>query len=650
MGNVNNMLLIVELWRRQAGRYFCISTKSVSGKWKDHWFEKSALREDIEPFIKANLDKNLYFCPHGFTEKTRQKEYAVDPKMLYADLDQADPKKMDMKPTIALESSPGRYVGFWETDVKASEQLNRRLCYSVGADVSGWDRTQVLRIPNTRNYKYENTPRVKLLWNDGPTYEVERLEKLVPKLKSVMGDEINEEATQVFKRYEKKMPHWLRRELVNGKPHRGERSEVLWKLQNELLEIGMSREEAFSVLWACPWNKFKSRRDGVDQLWRELDKALEQHFSGYSKPVKGEDPLAFNPLPQSMANVVMRNINWIVPGMLARGEVTIIEGDPGRGKSYLTQIICGAICDGKPVPSETPYKPVQGRVAYFDTENSASTVTKNRLIENGVETLENYWQGEEPFSIDDEERWEAVDDALDDFRPTVIVFDTINLYIGGADTYRSSETNQALARFKQLASRFDCSVVLLRHLTKSTKEKALYRGQGSIAFTGVARIVLTVGSSPDDPEVRVVACTKNNIGPFIRSFTFRIDPLPDTPKLRNRSKFTWGEFVDLSADDVVNATPIKNKDKDNAMRWLKEQLEKTDRADVIRLERMASARSISKSVLHRTAEQLGVIKSSRGEGRGKQNFWALPVEEGPSNRESHGRRNLQKSTKRTITF
>jgi len=128
--------------------------------------------------------------------------------------------------------------------------------------------------------------------------------------------------------------------------------------------------------------------------------------------------------------------------------------------------------------------------------------------------------------------------------------------------------------------------------------------------------------------------------------------LPDTPKLRNRSKFAWGEFVDLTADDIISVAPIKNKDKENTMKWLTDQLSKTDRIDVSRIQRMAAARSISKTVLERTAEQLGVIKSSRGEGRGKQFFWALPVETngGPSKRESQGRKDLKKSTKRRINF
>jgi hypothetical protein len=646
------MLLVVSLWKKQPGQYFCISTKSASGKWKDNWFKKSELK-DVPDFVDENLDKNVYFCPHGFSKPERKKEFAVPPRMLYADLDESDPRKLDLEPTIALESSPGRFVGFWETDEEIEESLNRRLSYSIGADVSGWDLTQVLRFPNTRNYKYHTTPRVRILWNNGPTYETRRLDKMIPQIKNVMGEDLDNQAAKTFKRYEKKMPRWLRRELLQGKPTPGKRSEVLWKMQNELLEIGMSREEAFDVLWVCPWNKFRTRRDGVDQLWRELDKSLDQHFAGYQKSGSDEDddPTEFNPLPRSMADVVMRNINWIVPGMFARGEVTIVEGDPGLGKSYFMQIVSGNICDGKTIPCEVEYEPHQGRIAYFDTENTADTVTKIRLIENGIECLENYWQGEEPFTIDDEEKWDRVAEILEDFRPTLTVFDTINTYIGSADTYRSSETQQALGNFKQLASRFDCAVILLRHLTKGGKEKALYRGQGSIAFTGVARIVLTIGLHPEDQDIRVVACTKNNIGPKMRSFTYRIDSLPDTPKAKNRSKLTWGEFVDLTSDDIVSVAPIKNKDGESAVKWLKELLETRGKSEVSRIERMSAARSISKTNIHRAADQLGIVKSSRGEGKLKREFWALPSgDETPNESESHGRKHLKKSTKRSIQF
>lgn len=647
------MLQVTRIWKKQPGKYFAICTRSATKKWATEWFSKDEF-SSVGDFVRDNLDKDVYFCPHGFTKKVRQKPFAVAPRLLYADLDESDPEDLELTPTIAFESSPGRYVGFWLTDEPTEEALNRRLAYSISADISGWDWTQVLRVPNTRNYKYNNQPRVRILWNDGPTYKTSELERKIPMMRNVMGDDIGGRSSEIFKRYEKKLPRWVRRELISGKPVSGQRSDVIWKLQNELLEAGLSREETFELIWVCPWNKFRDRNDGAEQLWRELDKALDNHLAGGYTAKGGDDdrdPLAFNPLKQSMADVEMRNIDWLVPGMFARGEVTIIEGDPGLGKSYMTQIIAGSICDGKKLPTEEDYEAPQGRVAYFDTENTADTVTKQRLIENGIEHLENYWQEESPFSIDDEERWEKVVEALDKLRPSLGVFDTINTYIGNADTYRSSETQQALGYFKELATRFNMPVVLLRHLTKNSGNKALYRGQGSIAFTGVARVVWTVGLHPDDQDIRVVACTKNNIGPKGKSFTFRIDGLPNTEKAKNRSKFTWGEFVDLSADDIVSVAPIKNNDRESAIKWLKEALENSGRLSVTKIQRMAEARSISKTNLTRAAESLGVTKTTQGEGRSKLEFWSLRSgDQIPDEKESRGRTRRLSSTKRSVNF
>ena len=644
------MLLVVKIWKKQPGKFFCISTKSASGKWTETWFSRGEFHK-VAGFINDNLDKDVYFCPQGFTRQTRQKEYACAPKLLWADLDAANPEDVVVRPTIALESSPRRYVGFWETDKVTEEELNRRLSYSISADISGWDWTQVLRVPNTKNYKYHTMPRVRILWTDGPTYTVERLNKIIPKVKKKDREEINEDAGELYKKYEKKMSRRLRKELLNGKPIAGTRSEMIWWLQNELIEIGLSREEVFTLIWASPWNKFKERRDGEDQLWRDLDKALDQHFTGRSSKKKDDDDeddeFEFNPLPQSMADVAIKNIDWLIPGLVARGEITIVEGDPGLGKSYLVQIIAASICDGKKIPSETNYEPVQGRIAYFDTENTAGTVTKLRLIENGCERLDNYWQGEDPFSVDDEEKWEKVLDVLEEFKPTLVVFDTINIYIGGADTYRSSETQQALTNFKKLGQRFDCGVILLRHLTKNTGSKALYRGQGSIAFTGVARIVATVGLHPEDQDVRVVACTKNNIGPKMRSFTYTIVGLPDKGDLKNRSKLVWGEFVDLTADEIISVAPIKKKDSETAVKWLTTQLKKGRGQDLKRLESMAAARGYTPEDLQKAADQLGVRRQTR---QGKELWTLISDDENPSEKETGGRTKASRSTKRRVNF
>lgn len=624
------MSMILRVWKQQPGRFFCISTKDRSGTWKDTFFKTSRFNE-VQPFIDRNMDKDLYWCLHGFSKPRRLKKYAELPKLLYADLDEVDPRKLGtLTPSIAWESSPGRYACLWVLNDFGSEDVNRRLTYHLKADPGGWDLTQVLRLPGTTNFKYVSTPKVKLLWQDGNSYNLKDIEKQLPHQAGSKKE--TDVARGLYTKYERKMSAWARRQLFKGKPKEGKRSEVLWRLTNELLEAGCTRDEAFELLRVSPWNKFKKRRDGDEQLRRELDKAVGQHIhvENDEKPQEerfddGEDveddDEEYRYLARSMAEVEEENMDWIWYPYLARGEVTILEGDPGLGKSYLAQMVAKHICDGESLPTTKRGQPVvTGKVAYFDMENSQGSVTKKRLTGNGAKRLDNFFQEPEPFSIDDDEEMDRVYEAVDKLRPTLVVFDTINTYMGSADTHKASETQQTFKRFVDIARRFKCSVLVLRHLTKSTKEKALYRGQGSIAFVGLARVVMMVGQSPDDEDTRVVAVTKINVVRPPRALTFKIESLPDTLKQTDRSKFEWGGFVDLSADDIIAKPKEQSKqDLTRAIDWLKEMLEGHKYVDWAAISRSAGSRSISDKEIQLAAKELGIEK--RGEGTKMQWRW-----------------------------
>jgi archaellum biogenesis ATPase FlaH len=607
-------MLILRLWRQQPGKYFCISTKSAAKTWRDHFFSKSEFPQ-VQGFIDRNKDKDLYFCPCGFTERRRLEKFAVLPHLMWSDMDEADPRKAEIQPTIAIESSPGRFVGLWVlNEALDCKETNQALTYFLGADKGGWDLPQVLRIPGTTNYKYQSTPRVRTLWTDGPQYSLRDIKQKLPK-KTKHTDDDN--AHDVYKQYEKSLPHWARRELLNGKPQLHKRSDMMWKLCNTLLESGVSRDDTFTLLRASPWNKFSD-----DQLDREIEKAGGRKFKGKQEPEKKKDGYHF--LTRSLEDVEEEDIDWIWYPYLAKGELTILEGDPGVGKSYLAQIVCAHLLDGKRLPSVKRLKPITGKIAYFDMENSAGSVTKKRFIHNECENLADFYQEEEPFSIDDEDVLEQVFDAIERLKPIVVVFDTLNTYIGKADIHKSSETQQAFARFREIAKRFGCSVLVLRHLTKGTKERALYRGQGSIAFAGLARVVMTVGLMPDDEDTRVMAVTKINVTRPPKALTFTITELPDTMKDKDRSKFEWGEFVDITSEDIVTAAPKKEKgrEREDAKSFLEDALAKGP-VEVVKLERLAEGKSVSWRTVQRAADALGVVREARGFGKEKTSYWSL---------------------------
>jgi RepB DNA-primase from phage plasmid len=157
-------------------------TKTEHGRWRDEWFSRSELT-DAEAYARHQRRLcDVYFCPNGFTMPRRRAECSVRGVFLYADLDEADPRKLQWEPSIAIESSPGRYVALWRVDKPITDTLNKRMTYAVGADRGGWDCTQVLRYPGTFNWKYSTCPRVKLLWDDGPRYRVRDLGRELPEV------------------------------------------------------------------------------------------------------------------------------------------------------------------------------------------------------------------------------------------------------------------------------------------------------------------------------------------------------------------------------------------------------------------------------------------------------------------------------------
>jgi hypothetical protein len=405
---------LADVWAEQPGQFFCISTKSETGKWLDHFFTRDQF-DEIDDFITEHEDCDVYWCPHGFSEPRRQKACAVVPQLLWADLDEIDPRDLDLRPTIAIQTSAGRFAAIWKVDATISEDLNKKLTYAIGADRGGWDLTQVLRVPGTRNYKYKNSPRVKVLWHGGPSYKLSEIVKRLP----AENEQPASSSDAVYSRYEKKMPHWLRRALVSDKPTVGKRSEMLWKMEHALLDLGCSRDEAFELLKASPWNKFKGRDQ---QLRRELDKIISSKFSA----PQGSRAVRF--ATTSLADVEIEDIDWIWYPYLARGELTILEGDPDVGKSYLAQKVCGAICDGITLPSPRPHKREPANVIYFDIENAAATVTKRRLSD--LKRPSNFFQEEMPFSMNDPDSFAKVREAMKRVKPDVVVFDTLSIYLG----------------------------------------------------------------------------------------------------------------------------------------------------------------------------------------------------------------------------
>jgi RepB DNA-primase from phage plasmid/Protein of unknown function (DUF3987) len=262
-------------WGQIPGKYFVVGTKVPGSPQGEGWVDKFYTRDqfdEIDKFIKDNSHLELYFSTHGFLKPQRRQNFAAIPNALWADLDGADPREIQPKPTIAWESSPGRYAAMWKLDKPMTKALSQAVTYHVGADKGGWSLTKVLRIPGTRNYKYNDAPIVRLMWDDGPEWTVEQIEAIV-------GKTIERETKPLPAPVgpKKRAPQWLLKKIKT--PHVvGDRSNKSNEVILKLCELNWSIEEIKNLVTQYPDGacaKYIKRGD-ID---REIESGMARHMA-----------------------------------------------------------------------------------------------------------------------------------------------------------------------------------------------------------------------------------------------------------------------------------------------------------------------------------------------------------------------------------
>lgn len=587
-------MLITKIWSKQPGKYFCLATRSKSatkGSLKCHWFMRHQFPQ-VESTIEDLRQRNhVWFCAHGFNRRRRKTKYAEPTHFLYADLDNVNPRSTPVKPTMAVESSKGRYVGYWYIGEPVEWSQNQAWTYQIGADKGGWDPTQVLRAPGSINWKHDDAPVVKQLWSGSKMYRIEDF-KLKPIATSTPD---GSKAAKIFEKWEDSLPVKVRQELISDKVIVRDRSAWIWKTAKTLQGHGLTTREIFHLLWASRHNKYRNRRNGDKQLKRDIKKALLGHFD---KEIKvAADKEGFFSL--SMKEVEREEFDWVWEPYVAKGELTIIEGDPGVGKSWLAQMLAITVANGGSMPDEVNKNRRPGIVCFLDHENSMSTVMKARLVFNGLKNEDNVFQDEQSFDVGNEEQVNQLYEALERLNPDLVIFDTVMNYAGNANVYNPGETAKMFSTFRHIALEFHCGVVVIRHLNKGgSGQRAIYRGQGSITFTGTARSVIGVGYSPDDEQERLFKITKSNITDPDRVQARRFKLIPEGKECR----FEWGGTLYISNEELLNTEKAKPADDQPVVEFLEDNLPK----EQSKLLRLAEARGFDQRSLDRVRTKIGV--------------------------------------------
>jgi hypothetical protein len=265
-------------------------TKKMTEKSFEYPEQLEALRDSINHYKATH---SVYYCPHLFREKRRVKDNVLTCPTIWSDLDTCDPSLLMVQPSILVESSPGRHQGLWlledALDPTEAEDLAKKIAYyhaKDGADTSGWDLTQLLRVPTTPNWKYADSldiPLVTIVHAKNLRYRPSDFDKYpeppaTAKAKLPFPVELPDlKPDQIFETYKRRLnPVALN---LHAEVPEGDWSKALWRFEMMCFEAGMSREEVYIVAAGANCNKY--RRDGRPDrhvlLWNDVCKSYARH-------------------------------------------------------------------------------------------------------------------------------------------------------------------------------------------------------------------------------------------------------------------------------------------------------------------------------------------------------------------------------------
>ncbi|MEW6573482.1 MAG: bifunctional DNA primase/polymerase [Bacillota bacterium] len=401
-------------------------------------------------------------------------------------------------------------------------------------------------------------------------------------------------------------PSWVLK-LLQGVPQ-GQRNDAATRLAGHWL-ARLPGDEVWLLL--TEWNTRNSPPLPERELKAIFESVARREARKPRRPngeAKQETPP--EPVVIPLANVEPEEVSWLWEPYLPAGKLTIVEGDPGAGKTWVTLAICAKLtAEGHPVLYATAEDgladTIRPRVEGMGADLSSFFILRGAKSESG-DTV--------PFTLAEPE---VLEKAILTYRPALVVLDPIQGFLGGSvDMHKANEVRAKLAPLARIAETYGCAVAVVRHLSKAPAGRAIYRGLGSIDFTAAARSVLLVGQN--QAGNRAVVHLKNSVGELGPSLGFEIQ----------RGQFFWRGEVDTEAGDILrpDAEPEERSALDEAAEWLQELLAEGP-VEAKQVQREAKQAGFADITLRRAKARLGIRVSREGtpgERGGGKWFWRLP--------------------------
>jgi len=313
----------------------------------------------------------------------------------------------------------------------------------------------------------------------------------------------------------------------------------------------------------------------------------------------------------NMADVEATEVEWLWYPYIPYGKITIIQGDPGEGKTTLILNLAAMLSKGIKLPeSLTAAAPIN--IIYQTAEDGLSDTVKPRLVAANADHSR--------ITVIDESKLELslmderLEQAIIRTQAKLVILDPLQAYIGAnVDMHRANEIRPIMKHITDVAQRCNAAIVLIGHLNKAMGMKSSYRGLGSIDIPASARSVLLVGRIKDNPTIRVMAQVKSSLAPEGEPIAF---------ELNKETGFRFIGKYDISVDDLLNGTSSVSK-VEQAENMLKDELSSGDSIPQKQLLFKAQIRNISERTLNEAKKNLRVKSVKRND----KWYWQLPKEE-----------------------
>ena len=250
-----------------------------------------------------------------------------------------------------------------------------------------------------------------------------------------------------------------------------------------------------------------------------------------------------------MSDVELTPVEWLWKPYLPFGKLSVLQGNPGEGKTYFAMHLAAACTNGKLLPNMERMEPFN--VIYQTAEDGLGDTVKPRLIEAGADL-------DRVLVIDDSEVQltlsdERIERAIIENNARLVIIDPIQAYLGAdVDMNRANEVRPIFMRLGQVAQRTGCAILLIGHLNKAAGMQSLQRGLGSIDIAAAVRSVLFIGKLKHDPTMRILTHEKSSLAPPGASLAF---------SLGEEGGFRWVGEYDITADEMLSGIEPQRETK-----------------------------------------------------------------------------------------